>query len=77
MCSLALFISGLCMSLCVIQEDDRQAAVDAMYNDNLNKQCLLNVEYKRDGLDYVSLLFNDNKVIYRVLLLLPFNMMRN
>jgi len=42
-------------------EDDKQAAVDAMYNDNLNKQCLLNVEYKRDGMDFVSLLFNDNK----------------
>ena len=48
--------------LVFLQEDDKQAAVDAMYNDNLNKQCLLNVEYKKDGVDYVSLLFADNKV---------------
>ena len=43
-------------------EEDRSAAVDAMYNDNINKQCLLNIEYKRDGQDFVSLLYGDNKV---------------
>jgi len=49
-----------CVSL-PTDEDDRLGAIDAMYNDNLNKQCLLNVEYKKDGMDCVSLLFNDNK----------------
>jgi staphylococcal nuclease domain-containing protein 1 len=42
-------------------EEDKQAAVDAFYNDVLNKQCLLNVEYKRDGVEFVSLMFADNK----------------
>jgi len=42
-------------------EEDKQNAVDIMYNDNINKQCLLNVEYKKDGSDYVTLLFGDQK----------------
>ncbi|KAK7494857.1 hypothetical protein BaRGS_00013984, partial [Batillaria attramentaria] len=36
-------------------EDARQDAIDALYNDVLNKQLLLNQEYKANGMDYVTL----------------------
>jgi len=42
-------------------EDDKVAAVDAIYNDIINKQFLLNTEYRRDGNEYVTLVFGDNK----------------
>ena len=37
-----------------MQEEDIQAAVEALNAEVLNKQCLLNVEYK-SGLEYVTL----------------------
>ncbi|KAK7107596.1 staphylococcal nuclease domain-containing protein 1-like [Littorina saxatilis] len=37
-------------------EDARQDAVDALYNDALNRQMQLNVEYKANGIEYVTLL---------------------
>lgn len=42
-------------------DDDKQGAVDACYNDMINKQCLLNMEYRRDGNEFVTLLYADNK----------------
>lgn len=40
----------------LFQEDARQDAVDALYNDALNRQMQLNVEYKANGIEYVTLL---------------------
>ncbi|XP_013400394.1 staphylococcal nuclease domain-containing protein 1 [Lingula anatina] len=42
-------------------EDAKKDASDALYNDILNKQMLLNVEYRGQGFDYVSLAYTDNK----------------
>lgn len=42
-------------------EEDKSMAVDTLYNDTLNKQCLLNVEYKRDNTEYATLVWADNK----------------
>lgn len=38
-----------------MQEDAKQDAIDALYNDILNKQFSLNQEYKANGMDYVTL----------------------
>ncbi|KAK3585672.1 hypothetical protein CHS0354_020238 [Potamilus streckersoni] len=42
-------------------EDAKAEAEDWFYNDVINKPFLLNVEYKSNGMDYVSLLFPDKK----------------
>ena len=44
-----------------LQKDDIQNAVDGLYNDVLNKQCMLNVEYRSGSQEFVSLLYSDNK----------------
>lgn len=41
--------------------DDIQNAVDNFYADVMNKQLLLNVEYRVGSQEYVSLLYSDNK----------------
>ncbi|KAK2184568.1 hypothetical protein NP493_260g03038 [Ridgeia piscesae] len=43
------------------EEEDIQLAVDSLTNDVLNKECLLNYEYKSGGLDAVTLLYADTK----------------
>jgi len=49
-------------SSCIVhQEEDIQLAVDSLTNDVLNKECLLNYEYKSGGLDAVTLLYADTK----------------
>ena len=45
----------------VHQEEDIELAVDTLINDVLNKECLLNYEYKSGGVDAVSLLYADTK----------------
>ena len=45
----------------MFQEDAKQDAVDALYNDILNHQMQLNVEYKSNGMDYVTLLGEDGE----------------
>lgn len=45
----------------MFQEDAKQDAVDALYNDILNRQMQLNVEYKSNGMDYVTLLGEDGE----------------
>jgi len=42
-------------------EDAKQDAVDALYNDALNRQMQLNVEYKANGVDYVTLLDDEEE----------------
>ena len=46
---------------CALQKDDIQNAVEGLYNDVLNKQFMLNVEYRTGSQEYVSLLYSDNK----------------
>ena len=49
------------MSIVVVcEEEDIQAAIEALNTEILNKQCLLNVEYK-SGLDHVTLCHVDSK----------------
>ena len=43
------------------QEEDIEVAMDTLINDVLNKECLLNYEYKSGGVDAVSLLYADTK----------------
>jgi len=43
------------------QEDDIQSAIHEFYVEVLNKQCLLNVEYKNAGVDCVTLCHVDSK----------------
>lgn len=50
-CSCMMLKSG---DICA-QEEDIQNAVDFLYNEVLNKQYLLNSEYKTSGLEYVTL----------------------
>ena len=42
-----------------IQPEARQDAIDALVNDALNRPMKLNVEYKANGMDYVTLLDDD------------------
>lgn len=42
-------------------DDDKIASVDQLYNAIINKQCLLNTEYRREGTEFVTLLHADNK----------------
>lgn len=52
-----------CLALTQLPPDEDQIldAVDAFRQEVVNRQCLLNVEYKRDANDYVTLLYADNK----------------
>ncbi|KAI0236877.1 Staphylococcal nuclease domain-containing protein 1 [Lamellibrachia satsuma] len=43
------------------EEEDVQLAVDSLTNDVLNKECLLNYEYKSSSVDAVTLLYADTK----------------
>ena len=45
----------------MFQEDAKQDAIDSLYNDILNHQMQLNVEYKSNGMDYVTLLGEDGE----------------
>lgn len=48
--------------ICVAsQEDSKQDALDQFYDSVINRQLLLNVEYKAGGTSYVVLLYPDNK----------------
>ena len=40
----------------LLQEDAKHDAIDALHNDILNRQMQLNVEYKNNGMDCVTLL---------------------
>ena len=42
------------------QEEDIQSSIHEFYAEVLNKQCLLNVEYKNSGIDFVSLCHSDS-----------------
>jgi hypothetical protein len=44
-----------------VQEEDIQAAVEVLNAEALNKQCLLNVEYKTGGLEFATLCHADTK----------------
>lgn len=46
--------------VCVGQEEDVNAALDALCGEILNRRCLINVEYRREGVDYVSLQLEDS-----------------
>jgi staphylococcal nuclease domain-containing protein 1 len=41
-------------------EDGRHDAVDALYNDVLNKECEVNVEYRQGTAEYVTLVYADS-----------------
>lgn len=45
----------------MLQEDAKLEAIDALYNDIINKQLLLNVEYKGSGFDHVTLVTEDKE----------------
>jgi len=44
-----------------LQEDAKADAMDAFYNDIINKELLLNVEYKVLGCEYVTLMYLNTK----------------
>lgn len=44
-----------------LQEDAKADALDAFYNEIINKELLLNTEYKIGGAEYVSIYFPDTK----------------
>lgn len=52
---------GLAMIALPKDEDDLQMASDALFNDIMNKQLSLNVEYKVGSLEFVSLQYQDSK----------------
>lgn len=53
--------NNLHYSCSIQQKDDIQNANDGLYNDILNKQFLLNTEYRVGSQEFVTLLYPDNK----------------
>ncbi|KAL5009849.1 hypothetical protein ScPMuIL_012154 [Solemya velum] len=51
------------LACCLLPEDEeaKNDAIDMFYNDVLNKQLQLNVEYKTGGIKHVTMLFPDTK----------------
>ena len=45
----------------IFQEESKQEAIDALYNDIINKQCLMNNEYTTNNVSYVSLVYPDSQ----------------
>ncbi len=48
------------MFILCFQEEAKTEAIDAMYNDMLNKQLLLNIEFKTGNVEYVTLSLPDS-----------------